>query len=483
VGNTLADDEQERAAGAEPVQAEPAEAHGAEDALATARRLAAAAERFGRAVEDPGATPADPGADPQQATVPVADHGAEAAAPDAGPGQADGAAPAGSPAVPVYGELDPQPDEAGPVTAVLSPVVPAQAGPGPQPSAHSRHRHLSGPADRVPVTPGRGSHARGDLAPAVRIPAGLTTEQLVRHRRRAPSSGWRKAVYLTSLGLVRLPPGPAERRRLEQISRVRTPVASGHHRVAVISMKGGVGKTTTTVVLGSMLASLRADRVIALDASPDRGTLSDKLAARSDNTIRDLLEQQAFIDRYADVRGFTSQTATRLEVLASDQDPAATSAFGEADYCSACAVLERFYSVCITDCGTGLLNPAMPGVLRMTDQVLLVTTPSVDCVRSGSATLDWLSVHGYDDLASNAVVVLNALRQAGRRNVNVDLVEEHFAARCRAVVRVPYDPYLDLGAEVELDQLGKQTAEAFLALAAVVGEGFAWRRAGLEPVR
>jgi MinD-like ATPase involved in chromosome partitioning or flagellar assembly len=248
-------------------------------------------------------------------------------------------------------------------------------------------------------------------------------------------------------------------------------------------MKGGVGKTTTTIVLGSMLASLRADRVIALDASPDRGTLSDKLSAQSDCTVRDLLEQQALIDRYADIRGFTSQTVTRLEVLASDQDPAATSAFSESDYSSACAVLERFYSVCLTDCGTGLLNPAMPGVLRMADQVVLITTPSVDCVRSGSATLDWLSAHGYHDLARHAVVVLNAVRHAGRKNVDLDLVEEHFAARCRAVVRVPYDPYLDLGAEVELDQLGKQTAEAFLTLAAAVGEGFAWRRADLEPMR
>jgi hypothetical protein len=41
---------------------------------------------------------------------------------------------------------------------------------------------------------------------------------------------------------------------------------------------------------------------------------------------------------------------------------------------------------------------------------------------------------------------------------------------------VPYDPYLAHGAEVELDQLRKSTADAFLELAAVVGDGFARRR-------
>ena len=44
----------------------------------------------------------------------------------------------------------------------------------------------------------------------------------------------------------------------------------------VLSRKGGVGKTTVTTLLGMVLAELREDRVIAMDANPDRGTLSDR---------------------------------------------------------------------------------------------------------------------------------------------------------------------------------------------------------------
>jgi hypothetical protein len=58
--------------------------------------------------------------------------------------------------------------------------------------------------------------------------------------------------------------------------------------------------------------------------------------------------------------------------------------------------------------------------------------------------------------------------------VDLDRLEQHFAARCRAVTRIPYDAHLEEGAEVELDQLSRATAEAYLALAAIVGDGFAW---------
>jgi MinD-like ATPase involved in chromosome partitioning or flagellar assembly len=228
-----------------------------------------------------------------------------------------------------------------------------------------------------------------------------------------------------------------------------------------------------------MLASLRGDRIIALDAIPDRGTLADKVTAPP-GSVRDLLEHRTAIDRYADMRGFTAQTASRLEVLTSDPNPASSVAFGEADYRDVCAVLERFYSVCLTDCGTGLMHSAMAGALRMSDQIILVTTASVDSARSGSATLDWLIAHGYHDLASDAVVVINATRRSRRGSVDQGQLEDHFAARCRAVIRIPYDHYLEQGAAVELDQLAKETTEAYLTLAAIVGEGFSHRRAGLE---
>jgi MinD-like ATPase involved in chromosome partitioning or flagellar assembly len=304
----------------------------------------------------------------------------------------------------------------------------------------------------------------------------LTTESLLHGKRAAPGSGWRRSVYRASGGLLRFGESAAEMRRRDLINRVRTPVAGGHHRVAVLSLKGGVGKTTTAVGLGATLATLRGDRVIAVDANPDRGTLSDKVRLETAATIRDLLNERDQVSRYADVRAFTSQAPSRLEVLASDRDPGVSVAFGADDYSDAAQVLEHFYSICITDCGTGLLHSAMSGVLRLADQIILVSSPSVDGARSASATLDWLEAHNCADLVRNGVVVLSAIRPKSKSTVDLDRLEHHFASRCRAVARIPYDAHLEEGAEIELELLAGDTAEAYLALAAVVGDGLAWPR-------
>jgi MinD-like ATPase involved in chromosome partitioning or flagellar assembly len=74
----------------------------------------------------------------------------------------------------------------------------------------------------------------------------------------------------------------------------------------------------------------------------------------------------------------------------------------------------------------------------------------------------------------DAVVVLSAVRPRGKSTVDLGRLEQHFAARCRAVVRVPYDPHLDEGAEVDLAQLSRPAADAYLLLAAAVGDGFSW---------
>jgi MinD-like ATPase involved in chromosome partitioning or flagellar assembly len=301
----------------------------------------------------------------------------------------------------------------------------------------------------------------------------LTSDLLLPGKRATPDGGWRRTVYRATGGLVHVSESSASMRRRDLVARVRTPVAGGHHRVAVLSLKGGVGKTTVTVGLGATLASLRGDRVIAVDANPDRGTLSDKVRVETPATIRDLLNERAMIGRYADVRAFTSQSSSRLEILASDRDPGASVAFSADDYRAVVGVLEHYYSICLTDCGTGLLHSAMAGVLELADQVVLVSSPSVDGARSASATLDWLDAHDYGDLVRGSAVVLSAIRRKSKSMVDLDRLEQHFAARCRAVVRIPYDPHLEEGAEFELSYLNTETAEAYLTLAALVADAFA----------
>ena len=83
-----------------------------------------------------------------------------------------------------------------------------------------------------------------------------------------------------------------------------------------------------------------------------------------------------------------------------------------------------------------------------------------------------LAAHQYGDLVCGAVVAISAIRPRSKGGVDLARLEQHFAARCRAVVRIPYDAHLAEGAEVDLGWLNRATADAYLVLAAEVGDSF-----------
>ncbi len=307
----------------------------------------------------------------------------------------------------------------------------------------------------------------------------LSTVALLGQPKRAPSEGWRKWLYRASFTLINAGESPKIIRRDALIAQAQQPLR-GCHRIAVLSLKGGVGKTTVTATLGATLASIRGDRVIAVDANPDRGTLSQKVPLETPATVRHLLRDAEGIEAYSDVRAYTSQGDSRLEVLASESDPAVSEAFSYDDYTRTLEVLERFYSLVLTDCGTGLMHSAMGAVLAKADALIVISSGSIDGARSASATLDWLDAHGYQELVRNSIAVINGVRPRSGK-VDMTKVVDHFTRRCRAVLQVPFDPHLEEGAEISLERLKPATREALIELAAVVSTGFAGTRREPEP--
>lgn len=293
---------------------------------------------------------------------------------------------------------------------------------------------------------------------------------MLRRQTRPASRGWRKGVYAVTGGTVNLGPGAQERREMDLLTQVRTPVR-GCRRIVVLSRKGGAGKTTTTLMLGHTFATHRGDRVVALDANPDAGSLAHRMRRETPATVTDLLQERQYIERYADMRGYTSQAVdTRLEVVASDDDPRITQALGEDDYRTAIDVLDRHYNLLLVDTGTGILDSAIRGVLAEADQIVVVMPPALDGARVAAMTLDWLEEHGHADLVEGAVAVVNAVH--GEGPLELDRIDQHFAARCSAVVHIPWDVTLQAGAHTSLGDLRRETRDAYLELAASVGRTF-----------
>jgi putative peptide zinc metalloprotease protein len=327
------------------------------------------------------------------------------------------------------------------------------------------------PPARTEVVTSNGGGMRPRPARPPRLTASdFSPERMVRSKARPQGAGWRRAVHVATGGMVAVGPSSAELRRRELIAQVKAPI-SNCRTIAFVSRKGGVGKTTTCLVVGHTFALHRGDRVVALDANPDAGTLGYRLRRENHETIATLLHDRAALHRYADVRAYSSQAESRLEVIAGDDHPDAD-ALERVAVQEAVGLVERHYNLVCLDTPAGVLSPAAQGVIDAADQIVLVSPTGLDGARAAASTLDWLEEHNRADLAFSAVTALNGVR-AEPGDVDVDRVEEHFASRCRACVRIPWDAHIETGAEVVLDELRPRTRDAFLELAATIACGFA----------
>ncbi len=285
-----------------------------------------------------------------------------------------------------------------------------------------------------------------------------------------PEGGWQRFVYSVTGHRVNLGDGKRARARKELDRRIAAPLGGGAKFVPVMSRKGGVGKTTVSTLLGMALADAREDRIIAIDANPDRGTLADRIGHSSGKTVRDLVRVRGEVAGFNDLSAIVARDETRLDVLASDADPRVSEAFNDRDYHDVATVAAHYYSIVLTDTGTGIVHSVMEATLELADVLVIVAGLSVEEARLASETLTWLETNGFEDQVRNAVVVLNTARP-GTPLVRASELEAHFGTRVRSVVRMPYDPHLAAGSAVSFRDLQPATRLAARELAATVVEG------------
>jgi len=333
-----------------------------------------------------------------------------------------------------------------------------------------------------PLPVSDGVYSRRDMLDGVHqgpeSAAMLTADRLIephRRNRAAPEGAWPAFVYAVTFHLVNLGDSAKVRAQKDLDARIATAFEGGARFVPVLTRKGGVGKTTITTLLGMALASVRDDRVIAIDANPDRGTLSERVARQTRATVRDVVNRAASIQGFTDFTTLVSRDETRLDILASDTDPMLSEAFDENDYNVVADLAARYYSIVLTDCGTGIVHSVMRATLQRADALVIVSGGSVDEARLASETLTWLEANGYGELVRESIVTINTATQ-GTNLVKLEEIEAHFASRVRQIVRIPYDEQLAAGSVISWKDLRPLTRQAARELAALVAQGMPVRR-------
>ncbi|QXN94678.1 MinD/ParA family protein [Nocardia iowensis] len=280
-------------------------------------------------------------------------------------------------------------------------------------------------------------------------------------------SGMRGA--LNKLGF-RLGLSPSEQRAEERHDRIRRQLVT-QYQIAVVSVKGGVGRTTTVAALGSTFADLRPDRVVAVDASPHFGDLATRTRRHPYGlSLRDLAyarERESF----SAVQSYLSINSADLAVAASPWTAESTTALTERDFAAAADILRRHYSLLLVDCGTGVLDSVTREVLNCSNAAVIVTPATVGGVTGAVATLNWLGAHGFDHLVARSVVTI-VQHQPVKSNVDVGAIEDLFATAQRPTCVLPFDTHLAEGGAIDLRLLGKTTRIAFENLAATLADEF-----------
>jgi MinD-like ATPase involved in chromosome partitioning or flagellar assembly len=363
---------------------------------------------------------------------------------------------------------------------ISHPVIAAEPEPAPVPVPPLPDHESTGyvrRSTRIPLSTGP-----TPTSPTATAPRGtpesaseLTAERLIgktgrKRRRPAPEGRWPEFVYAATLHLVNLGDSWRVRERKAIDARIAKEFEGSTRFVPVLTRKGGVGKTTITTLIGMAMADVRDDRVIAIDANPDRGTLSERVSKQTRFTVREVVKRAPSLSDFTDFSTLVSRDETRLDVLASDTDPMLSEAFNEDDYNVVADLAAHFYSIVLTDCGTGIVHSVMRATLQRADSVVIVSGGSVDEARLASETLTWLEANGYGDLVKNAVVALNTATQ-GTNLVKLEEIVAHFQSRVRAIVRIPYDPQLAAGSVVDYKNLKPFTRESARELAALVADG------------
>jgi len=242
----------------------------------------------------------------------------------------------------------------------------------------------------------------------------------------------------------------------------------------VLGCASGAGQSVIALMTGHILAAARGVPVAALDLNPGDTSLAARIEPATSVTA--LLsgqgpgpaEARGQARELARARSGRGRSGGRVDVIAGDGTRALDA---EAYRLLAGLLAERYPLTMIDPAPSGLTR-----VLLLADQLVLVTPASPEAASALAHTQQWLSAHGYDELAARAVTVVNGVSRRSMEDVRQ--AESVARGRCRAIVRVPWDDLLSPGGNKAAQSpaaLQPQTRLACTALAGVLVAGLAPR--------
>ncbi|RAK39515.1 MinD-like ATPase involved in chromosome partitioning or flagellar assembly [Actinoplanes lutulentus] len=249
--------------------------------------------------------------------------------------------------------------------------------------------------------------------------------------------------------------------------------------LAFANPKGGVHKTTATVLAAATIGSVRGRGVLAWDDNELRGTLGLRAgSARHARTIKHLLADLMRIENLhgdallQELDAYLRHASDgSYDVLAGEENPRFAQRLDQGTVRRVTDLLRRTHDVICVDTGNNVESVNWQTVMRTADQLVITTVPREDAAFTADWMLDVLEESGMGDMVANAVTLISC-PSPGHLPLLEDF-KKHFATRTRAVAVVPYDPALEVGSSIEYGDLQAETRQAWLRAASTMLEPFA----------
>jgi MinD-like ATPase involved in chromosome partitioning or flagellar assembly len=296
----------------------------------------------------------------------------------------------------------------------------------------------------------------------------IQVDEVVKNRREPATMGWRKAVYAASGTLVNLGAGPHERKLRDWTTRITSNIP-GNYQIAVVSVKGGVGKTRMAAAVGSVFADKRGGGVIAVDADATYGGLARFVDPTMTATVREYLADPDAVT-HPKTRPYTGCNRQRLEVLGGHQNVAAEFTFDQQTFFDTISRTRMIYQLCLVDCAE-IEGDVFKAVLSCSDALMIVGSCTAEGGLAVETTVNWLAARRGHELLKRSVIVLNDAHRSATPKF-ISHINETVGKRVRTVKTVPWDRHLRDAATLDFPALRKNTQLALLDLAAELATGF-----------
>lgn len=213
-----------------------------------------------------------------------------------------------------------------------------------------------------------------------------------------------KAVRMGVQDFLRRPVSSAELEQyFDRLTHRPTPNGQLGRICTFFANKGGVGKSSLSVNVASMLATHRPGRVLLVDASLQMGVCASMLDMQPKTTITDAARERLRLDETL-IRELACEHNSGLHLLAAPATAVEAAEIDDEIIARILTLARRTYDFVIVDTFP-MLDSVMMSILDLTDRAYLVTESVVPTLRGAAVLLETLNEIGLPE--DRRKIVLN----------------------------------------------------------------------------